>query len=58
MLKENVIFLDNLVSKDILEIQYCKIELQLEDILTKPLKMATFYGIKKLMGMRRLGNMN
>lgn len=50
-------FLNDQVNKDKLEIDYCKIKLQLADILTKPLKKEMFDYLKKLMGMRNLADM-
>lgn len=43
---------------DRLKIHYCTNELQLIDILTKPLKNACFEDLKGLMGMRRLVDMS
>lgn len=51
-LKKKYHFLRGQVIKHRLEIEYCKIELQLADILTKLLKRARFEGLKELTGMR------
>lgn len=51
-------FLRYQVTKDKLEIEYCKTELQVTCILTKSLKIARFGCLKELTGMRRLDNMN
>lgn len=50
-------FLRDQVNAGKLELKYCKTELQLADILTKPLKKSRFDDLKDLMGMRALSNM-
>jgi hypothetical protein len=39
------------VNKDKLEMEYCNTEIQLADILTKPMAKARFDTLKKLIGM-------
>ena len=51
-------FLRDQVNKEKLEIKYCKTEVQLADIFTKPLKKVRFEELKKGIGMRSLDNMN
>lgn len=51
-IKQKYHFLRDQVIKHRLEIEYCKTELQLVDILTKLLKRARFEGLKELTGMR------
>ncbi|MCI45484.1 copia protein, partial [Trifolium medium] len=50
-------FLRDQVNRDKLELEYCKSEIQLADILTKPLKKARVDELKKLMGMKCLENL-
>ncbi|GAU25658.1 hypothetical protein TSUD_265850 [Trifolium subterraneum] len=50
-------FLKDQVNREKLELEYCKSEIQLADILTKPLKKARIYELKKLMGMDCLENL-
>ncbi|KAK2365584.1 putative mitochondrial protein [Trifolium repens] len=51
-------FLRDQVNKEKLELEYCNTEIQLADILTKPMAKARFDALKKLIGMRSLENMN
>ena len=51
-------FLRDQVNKGKLELEYCKTEVQLADILTKPLKKVWFDELKRSIGMRSLENMN
>ena len=46
------------MNKEKLELEYCNIEIQLADILTKPMAKARFDALKKLIGMGSLENMN
>jgi hypothetical protein len=50
-------FLRDQVNRENLELEYCKSEIQLADILTKPLKKARIDELKKLMGMDCLENL-
>ena len=51
-------FLRDQVNKEKLELEYCNTEIQLADILTKPMAKARFDALKKLIGMGSLENMN
>jgi hypothetical protein len=51
-------FLRDQVNKGKVEIRYCKTEVQLADIFTKPLKKVRFEELKGSIGMRSLENMN
>jgi hypothetical protein len=51
-------FLRDQVNKEKLELEYCNTEVQLADILTKPMAKARFDTLKKLIGMRALENMD
>lgn len=51
-------FLRNQVNEGKLELEYCKSEVQLDDILTKPLKNIRFNELKEHIGIRSLENMN
>lgn len=51
-------FLRDQVGKEIFKIKYCKTELHLVDILTKPLKQVRFESLKGLMEMKNLRNLN
>ncbi|PON61875.1 hypothetical protein PanWU01x14_142930 [Parasponia andersonii] len=44
-------FLKNLCNDRILDLNYCKSKDQLADIMTKPLKLATFSRLRKLLGV-------
>lgn len=51
-------FLIDQIGKERLKIEYYKTELQLADILTKPLKQIMFEGLIEILGMRNLENLN
>jgi hypothetical protein len=51
-------FLRDQVNKDKLELEYCNTEIQLADILIKPMAKARFETLKKLIGMNVLENMS
>jgi hypothetical protein len=51
-------FLGDQVNKERLELEYCNTEIQLVDILTKPMTKARFDALKKLIGMESLENMD
>ena len=51
-------FLRDQVNKGKLDLEYCKTEVQLADIFTKPLGRARFDELKRSIGMRSLENMN
>jgi NADH:ubiquinone oxidoreductase subunit C len=51
-------FLRDQVNKEKLELEYCNTEIQLADILTKPMAKARFDTLKKLIGMDSLENMH
>lgn len=51
-------FLKYQMNKRNLKVEYCKSEVQLADILTKPLKKIRFDEFKEIIGMRILENMN
>jgi hypothetical protein len=51
-------FLRDQVNKDKLELDYCNTEIQLADILIKPMAKARFETLKKLIGMNALENMS
>ena len=47
-------FLRDLVKEGTIKLEYCNTEEQLADIMTKPLKMATFQRIREAFGMRMM----
>lgn len=51
-------FMRDQVNKGKLELEHCKTERQLVDVLTKPLKKVRFDELKRSIGMRSLENMN
>ncbi|GAU44417.1 hypothetical protein TSUD_100640 [Trifolium subterraneum] len=51
-------FLRDQVNKEKLELEYCNTEIQLADILTKPMAKARFHNLKRLIGMNSLENMH
>lgn len=51
-------FLRDIVNKDRLELDFCRAKMQLDDILTKPLKKTRLEELNKLIGMKRLSNKN
>ena len=42
-----------LIAEEEVMIKYCPIEEQIVDIFTKPLKMESFYKLKKMLGMMK-----
>lgn len=58
MSKHKKLFLKGQVGKERLKIEYCKIELQLTDILLKSLKQVRFESLKGLVRTRNLRNLN
>ena len=50
-------FLREQVNEDKLDVEHCRTEVQLADILTKPLKRVRFEELKELMGMESLDNL-
>lgn len=49
-------FLRDIVNKDRLELDFCRAKMQLDDMLTKPLKKTRLEELNKLIGMKRLSN--
>lgn len=51
-------FLRDQVTKGKLILEHCKIEMQIADAMTKPLKIVTFERLRRMMGMVDSANMN
>ena len=49
-------FLKDLIKNEVIELDYCRSEDHIADILTKPLKLAAFSKIRKLLGVCTLVN--
>jgi hypothetical protein len=51
-------FLRDLTKEGIIELVHCKTQDQLADIMTKPLKLESYYSIRSKMGMLALNSVN
>lgn len=51
-------FLRDLVNDEVVKMVYCNTDVQVADILTKPLKLETYERLRKMLGMYEISNIN